>query len=393
MRLAKEVRMKCDTALLQAYADGALAPSDAGTLERHLLGCAACLEELAVLGQRRAAVMARLAILEPLSDEIPDPYQALVDFRAGVPQARPTLWDTLRRYIEMFKQNPFAGRWRPVSIGVMAAICLAILFSLAPVRQAAADFLGIFRVRKFAVIPVDPAQAQRLESLAKSLDEGTFGKPTTVREAGEPQPANDAAQASTAAGFPVRMPTALPDGASLQSFETQTGPALHFEIDRPTMQALLSAAGVEGATLPDVERITADVDLPVIVAQEYDLGGNARLTLVQAASPEVALPAGVDPTALGQLGLQVLGIPADDAQRIAQEIDWTSTLIVPLPTDIARSQEVTVDGVTGLLLEESRQNRSGRGSVLVWERDGVVYSIDGQNVAPSLLIQVGDSLR
>ena len=386
--------MKCDVGLLQAFADDAVAPADVRILEQHLVSCAACREELTAIAHRCAGVTARLAILEPLLDEIPDSYEALAGFRSGTLPTRPTLRSTLGRNVEMIKHfRLFTGRWRPVSIGVTAVVCLAFLFSFAPVRQAAADFLGIFRVRKFAVIPVDPAQAQRLEGLAKSLDEGTFGKPTTVREAGEPKPANDAAQASTAAGFVVRMPTALPDGASLQSFETQTGPALHFEIDRPTMQALLSAAGVEGATLPDVERITADVDVPVMVAQEYDLGGNARLTLVQAASPEVALSAGVDPTALGQLGLQVLGIPVDDAQRIAQEIDWTSTLILPLPTDIARSQEVTVDGVTGLLLEETRQNRAGRGSMLVWERDGILYSIDGQNVDPSLLIQVGDSLR
>jgi len=150
---------------------------------------------------------------------------------------------------------------------------------------------------------------------------------------------------------------------------------------------------VEGAAIPDVGTITADVDIPVMVAQEYELGDNAKLTLVQAPSPEVVLPEGIDPVALGQLGLQALGIPAADAQRMAREIDWTSTVIVPLPTDIARSTEVTVDGVTGLLLEETRQNRSGKGSVLVWERDDIVYSISGENVNPGLLIQVGDSLR
>jgi hypothetical protein len=93
------------------------------------------------------------------------------------------------------------------------------------------------------------------------------------------------------------------------------------------------------------------------------------------------------------LGLQILGIPTADAQRIAQEIDWTSTVIIPLPTDVGRSQEVTVDGATGLLLEESRQGRPGRNSVLVWERDGILYSVDGQDMDPSLLIQAGDSLR
>jgi hypothetical protein len=189
------------------------------------------------------------------------------------------------------------------------------------------------------------------------------------------------------------VPSAPLEGASLQSFTAQTGPALHFEIDRPTLQAFLSAAGVEATALPDVEVIKADVDVPVVVAQRYELGSGARFTIVQARSPEVALPTGLDPTVLGQLGLQILGIPATDAERIAHEIDWSSTVIVPFPTDIARSTEVTVDGVTGLLLEETRQNRARRGSVLVWEHDGIVYSIDGENVDPSLLIQVGDSLR
>jgi anti-sigma factor RsiW len=390
---AKEVSMKCDPNIMQAYADDALAAADQEALEQHLVSCAACREQVSAICKRHAGVVANLSTLDPLSDEIPDPNRALAGFRIGTPHARPTLTETLRRKAEMIKQTLLTGRWRPVSIGVTAAICLAVLFSFAPVRQAAADFLGIFRVRKFAAIPVDPAQAQRLESLAKSLDEGAFGKPTTVREAGELQPVNDAAQASTVAGFPVRVPSTLPEGASLRSFSTQAGPALHFEIDRPTMQALLNAAGVEGATMPDVELITADVNVPTMVAEEYDLGGNAKLIVVQSRSPEVALPAGVDPTALGQLGLQVLGIPVADAHRIAQEIDWSSTVIVPLPTDIARSTEVTVDGVTGLLLEETRQNRPAKNSVLVWERDGIVYSIDGRNVDPSLLIQVGDSLH
>jgi anti-sigma factor RsiW len=385
--------MKCETALLQTYADDALAPVELRAFEQHLLSCAACREELSAIQQRRAGVMSRLALLEPPSDEIPDPTTALGTFRSGTLPARSGLWNTIGRNIEMIKQNLFTGRWRPVGIGVTAALCLAILFSFAPLRQAAADFLGIFRVRKFAAIAIDPTQAQRLESLAQSLDEGTFGEPTTVREAGAPQPVEDAAQASRTAGFAVRMPTALPDGATLESFVTQTGPALHFEIDPPTLQALLIAAGVEGATLPDVGAITADVDVPAMVAQEYDLGGGARLTLVQAPSPEVALPEGLDPVALGQLGLQALGIPAGDAQRMAQQIDWASTVIVPLPSDLARSTEVTVDGVTGLLLEETRQNRAGRGSVLLWERDDFVYSISGNNVDPGLLIQVGDSLR
>jgi hypothetical protein len=384
--------MMCDLGRLQAYADEALASADAAIVAQHLAACTDCQRQLAAIRERNGRMTSGLALLEPAPGEVPDADGALARFRSETLQARPTVLDALRRGAEMTTRL-FAGRWRPISIGVAAIICVAILVSIAPVRQAAADFLGIFRVRKFTAIAVDPAQAQRLESLAKSLDEGAFGKPTTVREAGDPQPVSDAAEASAVAGFPVRVPSSLPDGASLRGFDAQAGPALHFEVDRFTMEAFLSAAGVQDASLPDVEKITADIDAPVMVTQEYTLPGGARVSIVQFPSPEVAVSEGVDPTALGQLGLQILGIPAADAQRIAQEIDWTSTVIIPLPTDIGRSQEVTVDGVTGLLLEETRQGRPGRNSLLMWERDGIIYSIDGQDMDPSLLIQAGDSLR
>jgi hypothetical protein len=384
--------MRCNPGMIQAYADDDLSTADLEVLKQHMVGCATCQSQLSAVRRRQAGVLARLGALDPPVDEIPDPSQALAVFRVEVLSNSKESASTLRRKAKMIKQTLFTGRWRPVSIGLTAVICLVALFSFAPVRRSAADFLGIFRVRKFAAIPVDPAQAQRLESLADSLDKGTFGKPTTVREAGEAQVMIDAAQASAFAGIQVRTPSVPPLGASLQSLTAQSGPALHFEMDRPTLQAFLNAAGVQGAALPDVEVIKVDVDVPVIVAQRY-AAGNAKLTLMQVRSPEVALPDGLDPTALGELGLQVLGIPAADAERIAREIDWTSTVIVPFPTDIARSTEVTVDGSTGLLLEETRQNRSGRGSVLVWERDGIVYSIDGQNVDPSVLVQVGDSLQ
>ena len=385
--------MKCETAQLQAYADGALAPDTAKSLEQHLMGCAACRAELQAIADRRNEVATRLAILEPSPDEIPGSYQALASFRSGTLRAHSTPWNIFRRKVKTMKQNLFTGRWRPVSIGVTAAVFLAVLVSIAPVRHAAADFLGIFRVRKFAAVAVDPAQAQRIEELAHQLDEGAFGEPSTVREAGAPQPVADATQASAAAGFEVRTPADLPDGASLESFDTQTGPALHFEIDGPTLQALLSAAGVDNATLPDMGTMTADVDLTVMVSQEYSLAGGGKLTVMQAASPEVAFSDGVDPVVLGEFGLQALGIPAGDAQRMAREIDWASTLIVPLPTDIARSTEVTVDGVTGLLLEATQRNRLGQNNMLMWEKDDILYAISGENVESGRLIQVGDSLH
>jgi hypothetical protein len=285
--------------------------------------------------------------------------------------------------------------WRRAALaGAVALACMLVLMSFAPVRHATADFLGIFRVRKFAVIPIDPAQAQKLDSLANSMGEDAFGKRTVLREEGQPQAVADTSAASAIAGFGVRAPSVLPDGATLRRFTTQTGPAFRFETDRATMQAVLTAAGVEGAPLPDVDKITVEVDVPTTVRQEYQIGPNATLGLMQLSSPQVTLPDGVDPQALGEMALQLLGMPQADAHNLAQSIDWTSTVVIPMPTDVGLSQEVTVDGVTGLLIEGTRKSGTPhRDSLVVWEHNGIVYGLDANNVDAATLLQVADSLQ
>ena len=60
-------------------------------------------------------------------------------------------------------------------------------------------------------------------------------------------------------------------------------------------------------------------------------------------SPEVSLPAGRRPRALGEIGLRIVGPPADEAQRFAQTIDWHSTLLVPVPAGAGRSARSTCE--------------------------------------------------
>jgi len=87
-------------------------------------------------------------------------------------------------------------------------------------------------------------------------------------------------------------------------------------------------------------------------------------------------------------------VPAADARRLAQTIDWSSTVVIPLPTDVARFREVTVDGVTGLLLEETHKPGSGgNNSMILWQRADIIYAVAGNNVDVKLLLQVADSLQ
>jgi hypothetical protein len=293
----------------------------------------------------------------------------------------------------MFKGAFGTLRLRPLAVGAAAVACLLVLFSFAPVRQAAADFLGVFRVRKFAVIPIDRAQQQKLENLARMAEGGRFGEPTSVREPGKPQPAADLAEASKAVGFAVRAPATLPNGASRAALTVQSGPAVHYEMDRATMQALLDATQVQGVQLPAVEKVTIDVDVPFAATQDYSIG-NGKLSVTQMASPQVDIPPGIDPVAIGEAGFKFLGMPDADARRLAQSIDWTNTLVIPVPTDAVQYREVTVDGVSGLLIE----HRAGTGdryqaTTLFWQKGGILYAVEAKNVDPLVAMQVADSLR
>jgi hypothetical protein len=247
-------------------------------------------------------------------------------------------------------------------------------------------------VRQFAVIPIDPSRLDQLSGM-ESLVTAAISEPVVLRDVGPAQEAADAAGATALAGFRVRAPASLPADAVLTSLVVQAGPAVRVDVNRDRAQALLEAAGVEDIRLPEVAILSATADIGVVVAQEYQLG-NGEIVIVQSPSPAVTMPAGLDVPKMGEALLRLLGTPEADAQRLAQQIDWTSTLIIPLPTNLAQFREISVDGVTGLLLEEvSPSNQSQPELVLLWQRVGIVYAAAGHNVSVEVLLQVADSLR
>lgn len=379
-----------DTGRLRAYLDGELAPGDLQAVAAHLDQCAACSAELELLRHRAAGVADRLGKLEARA-AAPAPQAALVRFRQA--EARESVqagwWGNVTRSYEIMKQNAMSRRWRPAFVALSAVVAVALLFSIAPVRLAAADFLSLFRISKFAVIPLDQQQLDKLSQLAEQAED-QFGNPQVVREEGPEQPVTDAAQASSLAGYAVRTPSRLPEGTSLRRFTVQAGPALHYEVDRALLESFMQAGGVSPAGLPQTDKLAFDMDVANVTTQEYLVGG-ARLEFMQVPSPQVNLPEGIDPVALAETGFMFLGMPAEDARRMAASIDWTSTLVVPLPANAAEAREVTVDGVTGLLMQEMRGTGRG-GTALVWEKDGILHFMNGR-VDSRVVLDAADSLQ
>jgi len=291
--------------------------------------------------------------------------------------------------------------WRSAAAAglVLAALVMGIFY--APARRAFADFLSIFRVRQFTAVSVDHARFEKLQELQEALRSTGIVNPIIERQPGEPRPVADAAEASSVAGFAVRVPAELPDGAVRTDFSVAAGPAIRVDVDRDQIQAQLESVGLPGIALPNIKSGTFRADISSIVRQSYRVGdqptdrGACLLEVVQVLSPAVSLPSGVDPRSLGETLLQLLGVPAADAGRLAATIDWTSTMVVPLPTDLATFREIVVGGTPGLYVEQKAPSEGSHrpGSALLWQQDGIVYSVHGENIAASELLRVAESLR
>jgi anti-sigma factor RsiW len=409
----------CDTGRVKAWLDDELDATSASAVADHVANCPECRAEEAALRRSRSTVLAALACLDPAGAEGSPVEPALVRARA--------------RALSEIESNPSSWRWwmrpdilrstaarRVVLSGLGVAAAVLVLFAFAPARQAAAQFLQLFRVSTFTLVPVSEERMQQLAGLEAALDAGLLGKPTVLREPGEPQAVADAAAASAAVGFAVREPTYLPEGMLRNAFHVADGPAVRMDMSRQQMQGLLDQAEITDVQLPDVEEVSVGVDVSRAAVQSFgppptskdstlgggpvgvepgklpvrgrDLVGSASVKFVQVPRPVIKMPAGVDPAALGESLLQLLGIKQADAARLARTIDWTSTLVIPVPAGAAHYREVPVDGVSGVLMGPDGDGLRGE-RALLWQKGEIVYGLAGDGITDAELAQIADSLN
>ena len=99
--------------------------------------------------------------------------------------------------------------------------------------------------------------------------------------------------------------------------------------------------------------------------------------LAQVPSPTVDAPPDLDVAALAELGLQFTGMTADEARTFSQNVDWTSTLVVPIPRNAADYEQVSVDGVTGTLVYRTADDGVPPRYLLMWVKSGIIYALSG----------------
>jgi Putative zinc-finger/Domain of unknown function (DUF4367) len=386
--------MTClDEGIIQAYIDQEIKAPDLDQVEQHFAVCAECRSQLQSASGNSAMVRNSLSTLDSQEASISDPATAYARLQAKLDSETVTR----RSWLSL----PFARPWTP-AWGAVAVLGIAILVGFSPARTWAERLLATLRVKRIAVIAIDPETFNRAEQndprSYKLLEKTIADSVVITTQPGDPQIVSDPSAAAQLAGFHVRT---LNDLSGPQKMQVNGEVAFHMTLDRDRLSNVLDEIGRPDIQIPDaVNGATVSVHIPKTVFSMYgncasshrgrsrsgeneanqvpsDPSRSNCTLLVQAPSPTVTVPPNLNMSEIAEAGLQLAGMGAGEAHALCSAIDWTSTLVIPVPRDSASSQPVFVDGVEGTLIQMRREeNRYS----LLWTKNGVIYSLNGNGM-------------
>jgi len=291
---------------------------------------------------------------------------------------------------------------RRMALGLAAVALVGLLVAAPGVRATARSLLDLFRVQRFAALPFDTARWQRL---AQGLDlRALFGELAEVLEHEGMRPVGSVAEGARLAGIEARVPALVPRGFEPNDVRVQGQMRVRFTVDKAKLDALLGAFEIEDLEIPaGADGAAVTILTPAQLLSRYVRGAGPQLrtlTLAQARSPEVTLPPGLELARIGEVALRVAGMSAAEAHAFAQTIDWSGTLMVPVPVEHATYRQVEVQGHAALLVtSRPPPGRPGEApwgpgpfSGLLWSDGEYVYGLSGSVSEPELL-EMASSLR
>jgi hypothetical protein len=366
----------------------------------HLEACSECQVRKEALQKEMQITAQQLAFL------MPHPEDAVMSTQTALIHIE----ERLNHKENSIMKKIFQVKYRPIwALGTLIAL-MALLLSFPTMRVYAEQLLKIFRVQQITVLPLDSSALTRLtgdQTMAKQLSQivsdsiGDFNKP------GKPNLVNSAAEASQAAGYTVRLP-----GGSYNASQIAVQNAWSFSvtIDQKKAQGFLDEAGRSDIVIPtsvDGEKVSVSVPASVTASfgtcpkldqEESQTGPGTSgrqypdcIIMVQMPSPTVDAPQDLDVAKLAELGLQFTGMTAQQAHDFSQTVDWTSSLVIPIPTNAATYSQVQVDGVTGSLIQRPADDAPQFG--LVWVKNGIIYAFGGLGTNSAKAIDMANALQ
>jgi hypothetical protein len=387
--------------MLRAYIDNELIGVQLEQIKQHVASCAACRGRMGELANHATRVHGSLATLtqrtEPVSVDAISAYAAFRNEAAAEQQEE-------RSWLE----HLFAPRWRPAWGLIAAAAIVGVFLGFSPARIWAQRILAMLRVQKITVVSIDPStlvsHAEPDSRPYRLINQFVSDNVLVTIDPGKPDIVPSVAMASQLAGFHVRTMSNL---GTPQRVQVNGEAAFQMNLNRDRIETLLQEVGRADIQIPEsVDRALVAVHIPKTVVSMYGdcparqanrassaqsspaqemaehkmerLAGTNNVNcvyLVQAPSPTVSMPPDLNMGEIAEAGLQLAGMSPGEAHAFCQTVDWSSTLVIPVPRNSSSYEKVNVDGVEGTLLTETLP-QSNRYSLL-WIRNGVIYSLMG----------------
>lgn len=303
----------------------------------------------------------------------------------------------LRERLRREERSPLAGRIARLAVALGGLAIVAALFTIPSVRVTAQSFLELFRVRHFAAVQFDESRFETLRQLGDKPALLVFDRMERVTDPGPARYVPSPGAASSEVGFSVSAPSYLPRELSRDSVFVQGEGAMRFSVSETKLRSVLQRLDLGDVTVPaGLDGRWIEVRKPPMVFQRFRSPRGRHAVLIEARSPEVSVPTGMDVAGLAEVGLRVLGLDAADARRVARLTDWRSTLVVPVPMNASTFRQVTIHGQQGLLItttgERGPDGKRGReGSVLLWSEGGRVYGIQSDLISTDVM-QMAESV-
>jgi Putative zinc-finger len=400
--------------ILRAHLDGELAGAELEEVSEHLKSCAECRARLEKLGAERTRMQNLLANLGPVAELVVNPATAYAQFsdRFATADERKPSWIT----------RIFAPRWRPAWGFAAVGMLVMILVSFNPVRTWAQRILAMLRVRKIQVVTIDPTTLMSSSDPDsrpyKLINQFIADNVVLTIDPGKPDVFSNVKNAAQVAGYPIRTISSL--GAP-QRVEVNGETAFQMTVNRDRVATLLDEIGRSDIHIPEsVNGALIAVHIPKTVISIYgDCPGRHRYVssnpqsqaevlaerkmermanikdtnctyLIQAPSPTVSVPPDLSMSDIAEAALELAGMSPAEARSFCQTVDWSSTLVVPIPRNSSSYETVTVDGAEGTLITETLS--LGNRYSLMWIKNGVIHSLAGHGNSSDAL-SLAASLR
>jgi hypothetical protein len=265
----------------------------------------------------------------------------------------------------------------------------------------------MLRVEKIAVVAIDPTalmSGSETDSRPyKLINQFIADNVVVTMDPGRPDIVSSVAQAARLTGYPIRT---IGNLGAPQSIEVNGETAFQMTINRDRIETLLEEVGRSDIRIPESENgalvavhiprrvISMYGDCPVrhrhvisdtqsqaeaLAERKMERMANMKSSnctyLIQAPSPTVSVPPDLNMSEIAEAALELAGMSPAEAHSFCQTIDWSSTMVVPIPRNTSSYETVSVDGVKGTLITETLSQ--GNRYSLLWIRNGVIHSLAG----------------